>query len=112
VQMAGGGKAPLWGSGVFGRGEGDPAARGGERPLPDDRLRGRAARGQRPAGRDSARRDGKVISTLALDIVDGRIQTIRAVIKPNKPGTSARSRAGTPPILRCATICRVPWSTR
>jgi hypothetical protein len=53
--MAGGGKAPLWGSGVFGRGEGDPAARGGERPLPDDRLRGRAARGQRPAGRDSAR---------------------------------------------------------
>jgi RNA polymerase sigma-70 factor (ECF subfamily) len=57
-------------------------------------------------------RDGKVISTLALDIVDGRIQTIRAVIKPNKPGTSARSRAGTPPILRCATICRVPWSTR
>jgi RNA polymerase sigma-70 factor (TIGR02957 family) len=31
-------------------------------------------------------RDGKVISTLALDILDGRIQTIRGVINPDKLG--------------------------
>jgi RNA polymerase sigma-70 factor, ECF subfamily len=29
-------------------------------------------------------RDGKVLSTLALEILDGRIQTIRAVINPDK----------------------------
>jgi RNA polymerase sigma-70 factor (ECF subfamily) len=31
-------------------------------------------------------RDGKVLSTLALDIVDGRIQTIRGVVNPDKLG--------------------------
>ncbi len=31
-------------------------------------------------------RDGKVLNTLALDILDGRIQTIRAVINPDKLG--------------------------
>ncbi len=31
-------------------------------------------------------RDGKVINTLAFDILDGRIQTIRAVINPDKLG--------------------------
>ena len=31
-------------------------------------------------------RDGKVLHTLALDILDGRIQTIRAVINPDKLG--------------------------
>jgi len=31
-------------------------------------------------------RDGKVINTLALDIVDGRIRTIRSVINPDKLG--------------------------
>jgi RNA polymerase sigma-70 factor (ECF subfamily) len=31
-------------------------------------------------------RDGKVINTLALDILDGRIQTIRSVINPDKLG--------------------------
>jgi hypothetical protein len=29
-------------------------------------------------------RDGKVLNTLALDILDGRIQTIRSVINPDK----------------------------
>jgi RNA polymerase sigma-70 factor (ECF subfamily) len=28
--------------------------------------------------------DGKVLSVMALDILDGRIQTIRAVINPDK----------------------------
>ncbi|MFI6713172.1 RNA polymerase sigma-70 factor [Nonomuraea sp. NPDC050478] len=31
-------------------------------------------------------RDGKVLHTLALDVLDGRIQTIRAVINPDKLG--------------------------
>jgi RNA polymerase sigma-70 factor (ECF subfamily) len=31
-------------------------------------------------------RDGKVLSTLALDILDGQIQTIRSVINPDKLG--------------------------
>ena len=31
-------------------------------------------------------RDGKVFITLALDILDGRIQTIRSVINPDKLG--------------------------
>lgn len=30
--------------------------------------------------------DGRVINTLALDIVDGQVQTIRAVINPDKLG--------------------------
>jgi len=29
-------------------------------------------------------RDGKVLHALALDVLDGRIQTIRAVINPDK----------------------------
>lgn len=31
-------------------------------------------------------RDGKVLHTLALDILDGQIQTIRSVINPDKLG--------------------------
>jgi RNA polymerase sigma-70 factor (ECF subfamily) len=31
-------------------------------------------------------RDGKVLSTWALDILDGQIQTIRSVINPDKLG--------------------------
>jgi RNA polymerase sigma-70 factor (ECF subfamily) len=31
-------------------------------------------------------RDGKVLNTLALDVLDGRIQTIRSVINPGKLG--------------------------
>jgi RNA polymerase sigma-70 factor (ECF subfamily) len=31
-------------------------------------------------------RDGKVINTWALDILEGRIQTIRAVLNPDKLG--------------------------
>ncbi|MDQ1043705.1 hypothetical protein QFZ76_001941 [Streptomyces sp. V4I2] len=30
--------------------------------------------------------DGKVLNTLALDIVDGRIQPIRSVLNPDKLG--------------------------
>ena len=31
-------------------------------------------------------RDGKVLNTWALDVLDGRIQTIRTVINPDKLG--------------------------
>jgi len=31
-------------------------------------------------------RDGKVLNTLALDVPDGRIQAIRPVQNPGKPG--------------------------
>ena len=31
-------------------------------------------------------RDGRVVNTWALDVLDGRIQTIRAVINPDKLG--------------------------
>ncbi len=31
-------------------------------------------------------RDGKVLNTIALDVLDGRIQTIRSVINPDKLG--------------------------
>jgi RNA polymerase sigma-70 factor (ECF subfamily) len=31
-------------------------------------------------------RDGNIVNTLALDILDGRIQTIRAVLNPDKLG--------------------------
>jgi RNA polymerase sigma-70 factor (ECF subfamily) len=31
-------------------------------------------------------RDGRVVNTLALDVVGGRVQTIRAVVNPDKLG--------------------------
>ena len=31
-------------------------------------------------------RDGKVLNTIALDVLDGRVQTIRSVINPDKLG--------------------------
>ncbi|RVX47002.1 RNA polymerase sigma-70 factor (ECF subfamily) [Nonomuraea polychroma] len=88
VQMVGdsGGKAPLWGKGVFG-------AENVARTLaalvtPFVRIGGvvepHEVNGQ--AGAIFRDRDGKVVNTLALDILDGQIQTIRAVINPDKLG--------------------------
>ncbi|WP_433243596.1 RNA polymerase sigma-70 factor [Streptosporangium sp. CA-135522] len=86
VQMIGdsGGKAPLWGRGVFG-------AENVARMLtaivaPFVRIGGgvepHAVNGQ--PGAIFRDRDGNVVNTLALDILDGQIQTIRAVINPDK----------------------------
>jgi RNA polymerase sigma-70 factor (ECF subfamily) len=87
VQMVGdsGGKAPLWGEGVlFG-------AQNVARVLaaiiaPFARIGGvvepRQVNGQ--PGAIFRDRDGKVINTLAFDILDGQIQTIRAVLNPDK----------------------------
>ncbi|MER7334641.1 MULTISPECIES: RNA polymerase sigma-70 factor [unclassified Micromonospora] len=82
----GGGKAPLWGAGVFG-------AENVARVLaaivaPFIRIGGSVepheVNGQ--PGAIFRDRDGKVVNTLALDILDGQIHTIRAVINPDKLG--------------------------
>ncbi|MER6949225.1 RNA polymerase sigma-70 factor [Nonomuraea sp. NPDC000554] len=88
VQMVGdsGGKAPLWGKGLFG-------AENVARMLaaivaPFVRIGGvvepHEVNGQ--PGAIFRDRDGKVVNTLALDMLDGQIQTIRAVINPDKLG--------------------------
>ncbi|MFG3706068.1 RNA polymerase sigma-70 factor [Micromonospora sp. NPDC047670] len=88
VQMVGdgGGKAPLWGAGVFG-------AENVARVLaaivtPFIRIGGSVdphqVNGQ--PGAIFRDRDGRVVNTLALDILDGQVQTIRAVINPDKLG--------------------------
>jgi RNA polymerase sigma-70 factor (ECF subfamily) len=86
VQMIGdsGGKAPLWGKGVFG-------AENVARTLaaivaPFVRIGGvvepHEVNGQ--PGAIFRDRDGNVVNTLALDTLDRQIQTIRAVINPDK----------------------------
>ncbi|MGW4525422.1 RNA polymerase sigma-70 factor [Amycolatopsis sp. NPDC004378] len=86
VELVGdsGGKAPLWGEGVFGA---EPVARLLTAfAAPFARIGGavepREVNGQPGAlFRD---RDGKVVTTLVLDVLDGRVQTIRAVLNPDK----------------------------
>ncbi|MEU7747969.1 RNA polymerase sigma-70 factor [Nonomuraea sp. NPDC049158] len=86
VQMIGdsGGKAPLWGRGVFG-------AEGVARTLaaivaPFVGIGGvvepHEVNGQ--PGAIFRDRDGHIVNILALDTLDGQIQTIRAVINPDK----------------------------
>jgi RNA polymerase sigma-70 factor (ECF subfamily) len=88
VAMVGdsGGKAPLWGTGVFGA---QNVARVlAAMALPFVRIGGvvetHEVNGQ--PGAIFRDRDGKVVNALALDVLDGRIQTIRAVINPDKLG--------------------------
>ncbi|WP_330305526.1 MULTISPECIES: RNA polymerase sigma-70 factor [unclassified Streptomyces] len=88
VSMVGdsGGKAPQWGSGIFG-------AENVARLLaaiatPFVRIGG-VVEPQEVNGQPGAvfrDRDGKVVNTLGLDILDGRIQAIRSVINPDKLG--------------------------
>ncbi|GAA4432085.1 RNA polymerase sigma-70 factor [Georgenia halophila] len=81
-----GGKAPQWGTGIFG-------AENVARLLaalvaPFARIGGTVE--QHPVnGQPGAifrDHDGRVLNTFALDIVDGQIQTIRTVINPDKLG--------------------------
>ena len=51
-----------------------------------DRLESGATRGQRPARRDRSRPGRKVVVTLTLDVLGGRIQTIRVLANPDKLG--------------------------
>jgi len=81
-----GGKAPQWGAGIFG-------AENVARVLaafaaPFARIGGvvepHQVNGQ--PGAIFRDRDGKVVNTWALDILDGRVQAIRTVINPDKLG--------------------------
>jgi RNA polymerase sigma-70 factor, ECF subfamily len=82
----GGGKAPQWGAGVIGA---DNVSRVlGALASPFARIGGVVEPHEvnRQPGAVLRDRDGKVINTWTLDILDGRIQTIRTVLNPDKLG--------------------------
>jgi len=88
VQMVGdgGGKAPAFARGVVGA---DNVARVLASTFPllakvDASVEPREVNGQ--PGAILRDRDGKVLSTLTIDVLGGRIQTIRSVISPDKLG--------------------------
>lgn len=88
VQMVGdgGGKSPAFARGVFGD---DNVARVLASTFPlfakiDASVEPREVNGQ--PGAILCDRDDKVVGTLTLDVLDGRIQTIRAVVNPDKLG--------------------------
>ncbi|MFB4299655.1 RNA polymerase sigma-70 factor [Actinomadura sp. NTSP31] len=81
-----GGKAPQWAGGVSGVGE---VSRLLATLLPPFVRTGGAVQPHPVNGQPGAifrDRDGKVVNTWALDILDGRIQTIRTVTNPDKLG--------------------------
>jgi RNA polymerase sigma-70 factor, ECF subfamily len=109
VQMVAdsGGKAPQWGKGVFG-------AENVARVLaaivaPFVRIGGvvepHQVNGQ--PGAIFRDRDGKVLNTWTLEILDGRIQTIRTVLNPDKLG-HVGSVADIWAVIREATQARQP----
>jgi RNA polymerase sigma-70 factor (ECF subfamily) len=82
----GGGKAPAFARSVIGA---DNVARVLASIFPllariDARVEPRQVNGQ--PGAILRDRDGKVVSTLSLDVLGGRIQTIRSVVNPDKLG--------------------------
>lgn len=86
VQMIGdsGGKAPLWGKGVFGAAN---VARTLAAIVAPFVQIGGVVEPHEVNGQPGAifrDRDGNVVNILALDTLDGQIQTIRAVINPDK----------------------------
>ncbi|TDE53201.1 RNA polymerase sigma-70 factor [Nonomuraea mesophila] len=88
VQMVGdsGGKAPLWGDGIFGA---DHVARMLAGFVAPFHRIGGVVEPHEMNGQPGAifrDRDRKIVNTLTLDILDGQIQTIRAVINPDKLG--------------------------
>jgi RNA polymerase sigma-70 factor (ECF subfamily) len=88
VQMIGdgGGKAPHFARGIIGA---DNVARVLAAFVPPSVQLGIVVEPHEVNGQPGAifrDRDGKVLNTFALDILDGRIQTIRAVINPDKLG--------------------------
>jgi RNA polymerase sigma-70 factor (ECF subfamily) len=88
VQMVAdsGGKAPQWGGGVFGA---DNVARLLAALVAPFARIGGVVEPHQVNGQPGAifrDRDGRVINTWTLDILDGRIQTIRTVLNPDKLG--------------------------
>jgi RNA polymerase sigma-70 factor (ECF subfamily) len=86
VQLVGdsGGKAPQWGSGIFGA---DNVGRLLASMVPAFVRIGVVVEPHQVNGEPGAifrDRDGKIVNTLTLDVLGGRIQTIRAVINPDK----------------------------
>lgn len=86
VQMVGdsGGKAPQWGRGVFGA---DNVARVLSANMPSFVQVGGTVEPSQLNGQPGAifrDRDGSVLSTLTLDVLDGHIQAISAVLNPDK----------------------------
>ncbi|GAA2629909.1 RNA polymerase sigma-70 factor [Actinomadura fulvescens] len=83
----GGGKAPLWGTGVI-VGAGNVTRVLAALVPPFARIGG-SVEPHQVNGHPGAifrDRDGKVVNTWALDILDGRIQAIRTVLNPDKLG--------------------------
>jgi RNA polymerase sigma-70 factor (ECF subfamily) len=79
-----GGKAPQWGRGVFGV---DKVVRLLASLMPLFNQAGGRVEPHEINGQPGAiirDRDGNVVNTWTLDIVDGRVQTIRAVLNPDK----------------------------
>jgi RNA polymerase sigma-70 factor (ECF subfamily) len=88
VQLVGdaGGKAPLWGSGIVGA---DNVARLLAAIVEPFLRIGGTWQPHQVNGQPGAifrDRDGKVLNTWALDVLDGQVQAIRAVINPDKLG--------------------------
>ncbi|HEU5266171.1 MAG TPA: RNA polymerase sigma-70 factor [Jatrophihabitans sp.] len=88
VQMVGdsGGKAPQWGNGIFGA---ENVARVLATIAPPFASIGGVVEPHEVNGHPGAilrDRDGKVVNSWTLDVLDGRIQAIRAVINPDKLG--------------------------
>jgi RNA polymerase sigma-70 factor, ECF subfamily len=80
----GGGKAPSWGSGTFGA---DAVTRVLTSTISLLGPIGVVVEPHEVNGQPGAifrDRDGKVVYTVALDILDGRVQTIRSVLNPDK----------------------------
>ncbi|TDB95908.1 RNA polymerase sigma-70 factor [Actinomadura sp. 7K534] len=100
-----GGKAPRWGEGVFGAG--NVARTLAALVGPFTRIGG-TVQAHRVNGQPGAifrDRDGRVVNTWTLDVADGRIQTIRTVLNPDKlghVGPVADARA----VLREAALAR------
>ena len=88
VQMVAdsGGKAPQWGTGIFGA---EKVARVLAAIVSPFAQIGGVVEPHEVNGQPGAvfrDRDGKVLNTWTLDILDGRIQTIRTVLNPDKLG--------------------------
>ena len=88
VQMVGdaGGKGPQWGSGIYGAAN---VARVLATMVPSFLAAGGTMEPHEVNGQPGAilrDRDGRVVSTLALDVLDGQVQAIRSVVNPDKLG--------------------------
>ena len=88
VQMVGdsGGKAPLWGPGVVGA---DKVARLLAALAPAFVTIGGIVQPHQVNGQPGAilrYRDGRIVNTLTLDILDGQVQAIRVIVNPDKLG--------------------------